>query len=247
MLLCNMLAFNHATLASATALGLSLYFKEPFFLPLIIFVIFAGVLPDIDHPGSELGRWFKPVGKMLPHRGITHSFFGAFLFTGGIYLLLGSQYQYFRYFGVFGAVFGVYLLEKILHHNINKIDDYSKNLIQQKQIKWLLKIVTVVLYIFLAILIFLVWNNQMSNQIYQLLVIGYLAHIVGDFVTIEGVPLFYPIKKKLGLKLFKTGSGQEAFIGFCLVILNIYLTIQFVQVNNVNSLDYWSKYVNLGY
>ena len=242
-----MLAFNHATLASATAFGLSLYFQTPFFLPLIIFVIFAGVLPDIDHPGSELGRWFKPVGKLLPHRGITHSFLGAFLFAGGIYFLLGTEYQYFRYFGIFGAVFGVYLLEKILHHNLNKIDDYSKNLIKQKQINWLLKITTLILYTFLAMLIFLVWNNQMSYQIYQLLVIGYLAHIVGDFITIEGVPLFYPIKKKLGLKLFKTGSGQEAFIGICLVILNIYLSVQFVQVNQVNSLEYWSKYVNLGY
>jgi membrane-bound metal-dependent hydrolase YbcI (DUF457 family) len=64
-----MLAVNHATLATAAAFGYSLYFDKPFFLPLILFVVFAGVFPDIDHPGSELGKMFKPVGMLLPHRG----------------------------------------------------------------------------------------------------------------------------------------------------------------------------------
>jgi inner membrane protein len=234
-----MLALNHATLATATAFGLSLYFKEPFFLPLIIFVVFAGVFPDIDHPNSELGRYFKPVAKVLPHRGITHSILGVGIFWGIIYFFLNNQNQIFTYVLILAAFFGVNLLEKILEKNITKIDDITLNFVSEKQAYFLLRFATTIINFFLFSLLFLVWNNRMREDIFLLLVIGYIAHIIGDFITKEGVPLFYPFKKKFGLKLFRTGGPIEGFLGFILVVINIYLIYQFCLINQVLTFDYW--------
>ena len=238
-----MLAINHATLATATVLGLSLYLNQPFFLPLILFVVFAGVFPDIDHPNSELGKMFKPIARLLPHRGITHSFLGTAIFGGSLYFLLGNRSEWFSYFLVFGGFFGVYLLEKIIHRRINQIDTLTRNIVTQKQINFILKVVTTIIYGFLFSLLFLVWNNILRMQILVLLIIGYIAHILGDFVTIEGVPLFFPIKKKIGLKLFRTGSGTENFIGFLIIIVNIYFLYQLNLRDHFLTIAYWSKYL----
>lgn len=240
-----MLALNHATLATASVLGLSLYFDQPFFLPLIIFVVFAGVFPDIDHPGSELGRFFKPVAKLLPHRGITHSILGTGLFIALLYFALGNYNQYFTYFLIFAAFFGVYLLEKILKSNISRIDNLTHDLISEKQADFILKIAVMVINFFLFTLLFLIWNDALRLQIIILLAIGYVAHIIGDFITKEGVPLFYPIKKKVGLKLFRTGSAVEAFIGFLLVVANLYLLYEFATRYGVATTEYWTNFITL--
>ena len=237
-----MLAINHATLATATALGLSLYFERPFFLPLLLFVIFAGVFPDIDHPGSELGRYFRPVGKFLPHRGITHSLVGVGLFAGLIYFLLG-QNIYFTYFLIVAAFFGNYLLEKILQRYIGSIDEITRNIISEKQVNFILHMFSMAINFVLVGLLFLVWNQNLRFEIAVLLVIGYVAHLIGDWVTIEGIPIFFPFKKKLGLKLFRTGSGVETFLGFCLVGLNGYLLYKYAQHFDIASIDYWTRYM----
>ena len=240
-----MLAINHATLATATALGLSIYLERPFFLPLLLFVIFAGVFPDIDHPGSELGRYFKPVGKFLPHRGITHSILGVGIFLGFIYFLLG-QNQYFTYFLIIAAIFGNYLLQKILQKYIGSIDEITKNIISEKQVNFALHILNIGINFVLVGLLFLVWNQNLRIEIAYLLGIGYIAHLIGDWVTIEGIPIFFPFKAKFGLKLFRTGSGVETFLGFCLVGLNGYLLYKYSQKFDVSSITYWTQYISVG-
>ncbi|NJS41777.1 metal-dependent hydrolase [Candidatus Gracilibacteria bacterium] len=69
-----MLAINHVTLATAATFGASIYFDKPFFLPFIVFVTFSSLLPDVDHPGSEVSNYFPFVNKVFKHRGVTHSF-----------------------------------------------------------------------------------------------------------------------------------------------------------------------------
>jgi hypothetical protein len=46
-----MLAVNHIALATATVLGASLWLEQPFWPPLILFVVVGSLLPDIDHSG----------------------------------------------------------------------------------------------------------------------------------------------------------------------------------------------------
>jgi len=63
-------------------------------------------------------------------------------------------------------------------------------------------------------------------------IVGIILHIIGDAITISGVPIFYPISKKRYFLLpsflrFKVGSTVEKVIIFILVFANIFLLIQF--------------------
>ncbi len=40
-----------------------------------ILVMIGACLPDIDHPKSKLGKYFKPIGWLFEHRGFFHSIF----------------------------------------------------------------------------------------------------------------------------------------------------------------------------
>lgn len=37
--------------------------------------LIGSACPDIDHPKSKLGQWFKPIGWLFEHRGFFHSIF----------------------------------------------------------------------------------------------------------------------------------------------------------------------------
>lgn len=52
--------------------------------------VLGGLLPDIDHPGSMIGRRFPPlalIAVLLGHRGPTHSMFAAFCILITTYVL----------------------------------------------------------------------------------------------------------------------------------------------------------------
>jgi membrane-bound metal-dependent hydrolase YbcI (DUF457 family) len=237
-----MLAVNHATSSIAIVLAGSLYLNQIFFIPLLLFVTFAGVMPDIDHPGSELGKFFKPIGKILPHRGITHSILGVVVFYYLMQFMFGYN-NFLTYFLLFGSLFGFQLLLKICKNHVGKIDDYTLKFISKKQADLLLTILNIIISAFLVLCVLLVWNGRLRQEIFVLLIVSYACHIVGDFVTKEGVPLFFPIKKKFGLKLFRTGSGIETFLGVLLVLLNIFLLYQFCDKFSVFSEKYWLSYL----
>lgn len=53
--------------------------------------------------------------------------------------------------------------------------------------------------------------------------IGYVCHILGDFITVQGVPLFLPFTKyKFKIPLFKVNSPVEYFIFFLSALALIY-------------------------
>jgi membrane-bound metal-dependent hydrolase YbcI (DUF457 family) len=240
-----MLAINHATLAATGCLYLAVYQGYELYLPVLILIIFAGVLPDIDHPGSELGRWFKPVGWFLPHRGITHSILGVGLVYFLLNLLLKQDNNYFTYFLLVGSLFGLGILQKILSKHILSIDERSYKLISSKQSEFALKIIMIVVYFALFVLMLLVWNNQLREQIFLFINIAYVSHLVGDFVTIEVIPLFWPVKTKFGLSLFRTGGKIEGFVGFALFCGCFYLLYQYNLKVNVLGLEYWTRYLKV--
>jgi membrane-bound metal-dependent hydrolase YbcI (DUF457 family) len=240
-----MLAINHATLAATSCLYLAVYQRFELYLPVLILIIFAGVLPDIDHPGSELGRWFKPVGWFLPHRGITHSILGVGLVYFLLNLLLKQDNNYFTYFLMVGSLFGILILHKILFKHILSIDEISHKLISEKQSRFALRIIMSIVYFAFFILLLLVWNNQLREQIFLFINIAYISHLIGDFVTIEGIPLFWPFKTKFGLSLFRTGGKIESFVGFVLFCSCFYLLYQYNLKVNILSVEYWSRYLKI--
>ena len=233
-----MLALNHAQLAVTIALGGAIIYNQPFYLPLIMFVIFAGVLPDIDHPGSELGRYFKPIGMVLPHRGITHSILGCAIVISTLYYTLQFNKVLSTIFFI-AAIFGWNLCKKIFAQHILSLDEKTRNLVSRRQTEVVLGLFNFIINFLLLIILVLLWKQEFGKQIFYLITLGYVAHLVGDFVTIEGIPLFWPIKKKFGLRLFRTGGAIEGLIGFCLFFLNIYLVYRYGLEYNVWTNDYW--------
>lgn len=238
----SMLAINHVTLATGLTLAGSVYFGIPFFLPFIAFVVFASLLPDIDHQGSEISNYFPLINKAFPHRAITHSILGVCIFMGLIYLL--TSYSVWMSIALFIFSFiGIQYLGKLLTKRLNQLQNRSKKFISEPQIKTTISLLTRILDLFLIILAVLIWKEEFREEIIILLGIGYVGHIIGDFVTKDGIPLFWPIKHRTGLKLFKTGSGVEAFLGVLILIANVYFFYQFWEVWGLSESDYWTFYL----
>jgi len=57
------------------------YFGSSSPLIFMILVLLGSLLPDIDHPNSKLGKFVKPIGWVVEHRGFFHSLLFLFLIT----------------------------------------------------------------------------------------------------------------------------------------------------------------------
>lgn len=75
--------YSHISIAIALFLVIKDYISLDRPIGIVVFTIIIGsILADLDHPSSLFGRLIVPVSAIIKHRsGITHSFFGAFLFT----------------------------------------------------------------------------------------------------------------------------------------------------------------------
>ena len=150
-----MLAKNHIVFGASCYTALAMVDPHiPVNAVALVVVMLSSLLPDIDHPGSWLGRRLKiisvPLSNIIGHRGFTHSLLAVFLI---VYCLLSYFY------------------------NLN--------------------------YILLAIFI------------------GYLSHILADFLTKSGVPLLWPAKNRFFMPIlaFRTGSYVEYLVTAAFALL----------------------------
>jgi membrane-bound metal-dependent hydrolase YbcI (DUF457 family) len=237
-----MLAINHVTLATAGVLGASLYLDEPFFLPFILFIVFASLLPDVDHGGSEVSKFFPFIHLALPHRGPTHSILGVAIFGFGLQFLIGYSTILSVILLVAGLI-GVYYLDKLLQKRTVQLAGYSQGFFSRKQIELITRITSGILFTFIVILLFLIWKERFRQEIVILLTVGFAAHLLGDFVTKDGIPLLWPLKGRFGLKIFRTGSWVESLIGILLIFVNMYLLQRFWVTFDLSSIAYWQGYL----
>jgi membrane-bound metal-dependent hydrolase YbcI (DUF457 family) len=238
-----MLAINHVTLSTAMVFGASLYLDQPFFLPFIAFVVFATLLPDIDHGGSEVSKFFPFIHHALPHRGPTHSIVGVAIFGFGLQFLLGYS-TILSVILLVASLIGVYYLEKLLEKRTVQIASKTKGFFSHKQVKLILKLTSAILVIFILSLMFLIWKERFRQEIVLLLTAGFAGHLLGDFITKDGIPLLWPIKIRMGLKLFRTGSWVEGFIGAILLAVNALLIYKFWNQFDLSNLAYWHGYLS---
>ena len=238
-----MLAINHVTLATATVLGASLYLDQPFFLPFILFVVFASLLPDVDHGGSEVSKFLPFIHHTLPHRGPTHSIIGVAAFGFGLQFLLGYS-TILSVILLIAGLIGVYYLEKLLERRTTQVAGMTNGFFSRKQVQLIIKLTSTVLTIFILSLLFLIWKERFRQEIILLLTIGFAGHLLGDFVTKDGIPLLWPFKIRMGLKLFRTGSWVESFIGAILLVVNVLLIYKFWNQFGLSDLAYWQGYLN---
>lgn len=238
-----MLAPNHLLFATGSTLIASVYYDVKFFLPFLIFVAIASVLPDIDHQGSEISRIIPVIHKAFPHRGVTHSLFATGVFGICMYFL-SSYYHYFSILLLVFGLVGVYLIEKTVLKKLDKA--LSKGVISHiSRPKLILRIATGIMSLCLFFAMVLVWYDEYRNQIIALLVIGYCSHLVGDIVTKDGIPIFWPIRTRVGFGFFRTGGIIEKLISISLLVLNLWGLYMFGNKYEVTSNSYWSNYFRI--
>ena len=83
-----MLFRTHIAIAATAALTVLNYAQLP--LGFFVAALAGAALPDIDHPASPLGRFFKPVSWLFEHRGFWHSALAAALWVIPVALAFGS-------------------------------------------------------------------------------------------------------------------------------------------------------------
>ena len=82
--------YTHVTFAILCDVFFFDYFSVTNKVLFLIVVIIGSLLPDIDHPKSILGRYFKVFNWMFQHRGFFHSVFFLVLVGLFFYLIFGS-------------------------------------------------------------------------------------------------------------------------------------------------------------
>ncbi|WP_268244282.1 metal-dependent hydrolase [Shewanella algicola] len=145
---------NH--LLVTTAVAICVVKHMDFALPLWVLVTsiyFGSILPDLDHPGSTIGKRLLfisiPLGGLFGHRQITHSIW-PFVIT--LWIMSGDM-------GSIPVMFAC--------------------------------------------------------------MIGYASHLIADFVSDGGVPLFWPSQKRVGIKLCSSGGVVEPLIAISMLVLAI--------------------------
>jgi membrane-bound metal-dependent hydrolase YbcI (DUF457 family) len=201
-----MLTKNHVILSSTLLLSYSFYTKNPINFFLFPIVIFSSLLPDIDCESSRLGRLI-PVGKFIGHRTITHSFLGCGLFTFGLYIAQFQSWYTYLILLVFGLT--TLMIPALLE--------------LPKKLELLLSL----LVLYGTFEITKLDIRSLNYDILFYFVFGYLGHLVGDLITVAGIPLLYPAKIKFKTPIgFRAGSSIETFLTFCLSCFSVYLILK---------------------
>jgi membrane-bound metal-dependent hydrolase YbcI (DUF457 family) len=239
-----MLAINHVSLSTATVLGLAVYYNHAFFLPLIIFVIFAALLPDIDHQNSEISQLVPVINRFFGHRQFTHSILGTLAFAFLSYMIFKPS-VYATYGLLIAGFIGIYYLHKLLVARANQVNTLTHGFFSTKQLILFINLSTILLIVIACVGALTVWKSVARDEIFVLLLLGYISHIFGDWITKEGVPLFWPWKRFFGLRIFRTGGGFETFLGLLLVGANLYLLYVFSVQFHLDTRAYWEQYITL--
>lgn len=88
--------------------------------------------------------------------------------------------------------------------------------ISHSLIMWL--VITVSAHVFFAAL-----GQAVIPNAAILISAGVASHLLLDMLTVTGIPLFYPIQKRIRLAHFTTGATMDGFLFVCAALVTIYL------------------------
>lgn len=211
-----MMGRSHALTGTLAYQVVALYQPQPIWQMVLGTAVCTGaaLFPDIDHPNSTLTATYGPVTRVLSwlirklsggHRKGTHSLVG-------IGLLGLAAHACVTYLGTIGGRIGLTVLLTLALAGVVRlfhIDGYLDDLAP------------------IPVALALVWLQPVSLTFVPVaLVIGALAHMVGDMLTKMPVYITWPFSDKgIALDLFTTGKRVERWIVVPLVCLAIVGTV----------------------
>lgn len=150
------------------------------------------------------------LGSLLPDIDHPHSFFGSKIpvIPTILYRFDGHRGVTHSLFGlIWAAIFGIILANTIKHLLSIEFPNFGQ-IIPNSDLTKL----------------------QNSRLLIFSLGIGYLTHLLADFITNKGIPIFWPVRQKYVLKLATTGSIAEyAIILYVAVTCMIYATWNWIS------------------
>lgn len=168
--------------------------------------IFGSLVPDVDHPKSKLNQ------KILP---VQNKFFKVFVYlligAGLLYLETKINSQALRILGITLIITGLSQHRGFTH-----------------------SILGLIFYTSAVYLAVMQYGIKEAEEIYIGFAIGYISHLLADFMTKGGIPIFYPFGKNISFPIaIKTGGVLEKIILLGTGIYSVYTLLEHINLKNL--------------
>lgn len=183
----------------------------------------AAIMPDLDHPQATIAHTFGPISYAASklthllaggHRQGTHSLLFSVGF-GALCYLVGTSTQWFH--SAWPAMILMFLLTAFAFRALNIVPPRTSGTIKGFVVILEAIAVTVAIQFFMPNAW---WFLGMAGFI------GCIIHLIGDSLTPEGVPWFYPARWRLAIPIIShTGNILEKAIISPLMVLAVLFEI----------------------
>lgn len=209
-----MMGRQHALSGVLAATGTAYAIKAdvPTFVLLCTTLPGTALLPDIDHPDSTVSNVYGPItrtfARVLKHRRQTHSLFGVLVLSTAVYA--AAKYAYEPLFSP-----EWWVSRTVLFAVLTLI--FASTLRLFKIEGWLDDFVPIPFSAMITfgepVLIDLGIHPFPMRDLPYVVALGMLVHILGDWITKQPIPIFWPVSSKgSALKAFKAGGPFEHWI-----------------------------------
>lgn len=209
-----MMGRQHALTGVLAAAGTAHVLKAdvPMFVLLCTTLPGAAILNDIDHHDSTVSSTYGPItgsiSKVLSHRKQTHSVPGIMAFGTGVYFaaehstnIIAKGVLAFVLILIWSSTLRLFKIE-------GKLDDFAP------------------IPFALMITYGQPWLNELGIPAFPfrflpfLIVLGMLVHVIGDLLTKQPIPLFWPLSSRgTALGLFRAGGRFEMWVMLPLIVV----------------------------
>jgi len=216
-----MMGRQHALTGVLAATGTAYAIKAdvPTFVLLCTTLPGTALLPDIDHPDSTVSNVYGPItrtfARVLDHRKQTHSIPGVLAFCTAVYF--AAQYANEPTFSpvwwlsrsfLFGVLVMIYASTLRLFHIKGWLDDFLP-----------IPVCAMITY-GEPVLVDLGVQPFPFRDLPLLVALGMITHILGDWITKQKMPIFWPFSSRgSALGLFKAGGRFEMWIMLPLIVV----------------------------
>ncbi|WP_406285074.1 metal-dependent hydrolase [Embleya sp. NBC_00896] len=165
----------------------------------------AALLPDLDHANGTIANFFGPVSRFVckavakasgGHRHATHSI--AFVILAGLLTFVGVEFL--------GRPFTLSVVFLLLALALRALHICPPG-------KGLASWITIVALAGAGTAVVNHWMPAAPDWLPLVVILGCIAHLLGDFLTKQGVPLLWPIGARFQVAVVsRTGNRMETLV-----------------------------------